>query len=58
MDKNLYEANIKLLDENKQLFRDIKTLIKYFTTKNKEEKESLEGNAQEIINYYEGKKVR
>ena len=57
MNKNLLEANIKLADDNKELIKDIKTLIKYYTTDNETEKENLENAVQEIIKYYEGKKL-
>lgn len=55
-DKNLFEANIKLQDENKMLVSDIKTLIKYMNTKDEEEKQNLEDKAKDIVSYYNNRR--
>lgn len=53
MNKNLIDANIKLLDENKQIIKDIQLLSRYI----KGEKD-LKQQVIEIIEYYENKKVK
>lgn len=55
-DKNLFEANIKLQDDNKMLVRDIKTLIKYMNTKDEEEKQNLEDKVKDIVSYYNNRR--
>lgn len=56
MDKNLFEANIKLQDDNKMLVRDIKVLIKYMNTKDEDEKENLEDKVNDIVSYYSSRR--
>lgn len=57
-DGSIYgEIDFDLLTYIKELIKDIKTLIKYYTTDNETEKENLENAVQEIIKYYEGKKL-
>ena len=55
-DKNLFEANIRLQDDNKMLVRDIKTLIKYMNTKDEDEKENLEDKVNDIVSYYNNRR--
>ena len=58
-EENMLNANIKLLDKNKELFEDIKVLIRYINKEYKtdEEYKNLLINVNEIINYYYNKTV-
>lgn len=55
---NLIEGNTQLLRRNKELFEDIKILLRYINQeyKNDEEYHNLLINVSEISNYYNNKK--
>lgn len=55
---NLIEGNIQLLRRNKELFEDIKILLRYINQEYKTDEEfhNLLINVSEISNYYNNKK--
>lgn len=55
----LIDANMQLLKKNKELFEDVKILIRYINHeyKNQEEFDNLLINVVEIVDYYSNKKA-
>ena len=51
MEKNIIEANIKMLDKNKLLLSDINVLVRYIKG-NKTKKEEMHEEVKNIVNYY------